>query len=112
MHLTQKAATTYPFHDSIITVTHCGRICFKGLRLRIKRDWFERGYRAFETVFPGLLESESQRTPGHSSKAASIWRLAELRTSRRAKRLLLAGTRCQGAFSLFVSASISPTAIS
>jgi hypothetical protein len=26
---------TYPFHDWTITVTHCGRICFKGRKLNL-----------------------------------------------------------------------------
>src|ERR1700676_1373657 len=26
---------TYPFHDSTITVTHCGRICFKGRKVNL-----------------------------------------------------------------------------
>jgi putative transposase len=26
---------TYPFHDSTITVTHCGRICFKGHKVNL-----------------------------------------------------------------------------
>jgi len=58
------------------------------------------------------LQPKLALSPGHSSNAASIWRLAERKTSRRAKRLLLAGTRCHGAFSLSVSASISPKATS
>ena len=26
---------TYPFHDPTITVTHCGRICFKGRKVNL-----------------------------------------------------------------------------
>ena len=26
---------TYPFHDTTITVTHCGRICFKGQKVNL-----------------------------------------------------------------------------
>ena len=26
---------TYPFHDSIFTVTNCGRICFKGRKVNL-----------------------------------------------------------------------------
>ena len=26
---------TYPFHDQTITVTHCGRICFKGRKVNL-----------------------------------------------------------------------------
>ena len=26
---------TYPFHDSTITVTHCGRVCFKGRKINL-----------------------------------------------------------------------------
>jgi putative transposase len=26
---------TYPFHDQTITVTHCGRICFKGQKVNL-----------------------------------------------------------------------------
>ena len=26
---------TYPFHDATITVTHCGRICFKGRKVNL-----------------------------------------------------------------------------
>jgi putative transposase len=26
---------TYPFHDSTITVTHCGRLCFKGRKVNL-----------------------------------------------------------------------------
>ena len=26
---------TYPFHDTTITVTHCGRICFKGQKVKL-----------------------------------------------------------------------------
>jgi putative transposase len=25
---------TYPFHDETFTVTHCGRICFKGRKVK------------------------------------------------------------------------------
>jgi putative transposase len=26
---------TYPFHDATITVTHCGRICFRGRKINL-----------------------------------------------------------------------------
>ena len=29
------AALTYPFHDHTITVTHCGRLCFKGRKINL-----------------------------------------------------------------------------
>jgi putative transposase len=28
---------TYPFHDQTITVTHCGRICFKGQNVNLSQ---------------------------------------------------------------------------
>src|SRR5207302_8383216 len=28
---------SYPFHDSTITVTHCGRICFKGQKVNLSQ---------------------------------------------------------------------------
>ena len=28
---------TYPFHDATLTVTHCGRICFKGRRVNLSQ---------------------------------------------------------------------------
>ena len=28
---------TYPFHDQTVTVTHCGRICFKGQKVNLSQ---------------------------------------------------------------------------
>jgi putative transposase len=28
---------TYPFHDATFTVTHCGRICFKGQKVNLSQ---------------------------------------------------------------------------
>jgi hypothetical protein len=33
--LVEHYEPTYPFHDTTITVTHCGRICFKGQKVNL-----------------------------------------------------------------------------
>jgi hypothetical protein len=30
---------TYPFHDTTITVTHCGRICFEGRKVNLSHTF-------------------------------------------------------------------------
>jgi hypothetical protein len=34
-HSWTSARSGYPFHDTTITVTHCGRICFKGQKVNL-----------------------------------------------------------------------------
>ena len=33
--LSDRSPRPYPFHDQTITVTHCGRICFKGQKVNL-----------------------------------------------------------------------------
>jgi hypothetical protein len=32
-----RAVTAYPFHDQTVTVTHCGRLCFKGRKVNLSQ---------------------------------------------------------------------------
>ena len=36
-HLSRAGRLTYPFHDQTITVTHCGRICFKRQKVNLSQ---------------------------------------------------------------------------
>ena len=36
-HMSVPEQIVYPFHDQTVTVTHCGRLCFKGRKVNVSQ---------------------------------------------------------------------------
>jgi putative transposase len=45
---------TYPFHDKTITLTHCGRICFKGRKVNLSHVFAGQERRRDASRRPGV----------------------------------------------------------
>jgi putative transposase len=74
---------TYPFHDQTITVTHCGRICFKGRKVNLSH------------VFAGQTASRRWASASGSSPSCStIWATSTTRSAGWSRSRIRSARKC------------------